>query len=56
MTEAEKNRQQFPTIARILDQVREFFPEAKVTYAREGVNEKGKKEKYDGVETDRDSA
>ena len=47
MTEAEKNRQQFPTIAKILDQVREFFPEAKVTYAREGENEKGRKENED---------
>lgn len=42
MTEKEKNRQQFPEIATVLDLFREVFGDGvKVTYAREGVNEKG---------------
>lgn len=43
MTEQEKNRVQFPEIAKVLDKFREQFESAKVVYAKEGEHEKGRR-------------
>lgn len=43
MTEQEKNRAQFPTVAQVLDQFRKQFESAKVVYAKEGEHEKGRR-------------
>lgn len=39
---AQDNRSAFPFAARMVDELREFFPGARVTYAQEGGREVGK--------------
>ena len=49
MTTAEENRRRMPTVAAFVDEVRKYWPDAKVVYAREGDYEVGKKTEPKGI-------
>ena len=49
MTTAEDNRKRMPGVAAIVDEVRKYFPGAKVIYAREGDIEVGKRPERTGI-------
>ena len=43
------NREKFPITSKIIDELREHFQGAQVTYCKEGNNEKGNKDTRSGV-------
>lgn len=49
MTTREENRKRMPGVAEIVDEVRKYFPGAKVIYAREGDIEVGKRPERTGI-------
>lgn len=49
MTTAEENRRRMPKVAEFVDEVRKYFPGAKVIYAREGDIEVGKRPERTGI-------
>ena len=44
-----KNRERFPITAKLIDELREHFPNAQVTYCKEGLNETGNRDTRHGV-------
>lgn len=49
MTTAEENRRRMPTVAAFVDEVRQFWPDAKVVYASENGYTVGKKREPKGI-------
>jgi len=49
MTTREENRNKMPLVAAFVDEVRKYFPGAKVVYAREGDIEVGKRSERTGI-------